>query len=85
MAITSLMSRRDASLNHNFFVSEMTIFSSSELDPSGKTGGGFSVFARRVVPTDALPRRDATGTMSLEGRRPAAISHTEAAWIVSMQ
>jgi hypothetical protein len=38
-----------ASLNHNFFLSESDIFLRGALASSGKTGGGFSVFARRVV------------------------------------
>jgi hypothetical protein len=35
------------SLNHNFFVSETTIFFPGELDSSGKTGGGFGVLPWR--------------------------------------
>jgi hypothetical protein len=38
-----------ASLNHKFCVSERGIFLRGALDSSGKTGGGFCCFARRVV------------------------------------
>src|SRR5262249_40478327 len=62
-----------ASLNHNFRLSERTIFLRSELDSSGKAGSGFSCFARRVAaatlvvspPTAAygvqMARQDITG------------------------
>src|ERR1700748_579370 len=43
-----------ASLNHNFFLSERRIFLPSELDSSGKTGGGFLV-ARRVAAARSGP------------------------------
>jgi hypothetical protein len=36
------------SINHNFCLSERNIFLQRALDPSGKTGGGFWCFARRL-------------------------------------
>src|ERR1700760_2321322 len=45
-----------ASLNHNFCVSERTIFLRGALDSSGKTGGGFCCVARRVEKPQRLDR-----------------------------
>jgi hypothetical protein len=45
-----------ASLNHNFSISERTIFLPGALDSSGKTGGGFLPIARRVGHTPRARR-----------------------------